>query len=781
LALRVGLLQRVFHTARSFIRKDANMRDHGILTQVHRLIAAAVMTAASMTGAVASEPENLDFKAGEAGTRPPGWLVIAQPESGDVLIGEESPELRRLDMRPAQDGLINVMQMIPADAWRGKRVEFRAEARCAAPGALRLWIRVDGADGGMLGLDNMGRRLVRSDTWQDAIVQIDVPPEAAQIAFGVMQTGGGRGAVRSLAFRGVDAGGADNAPPAPLTERGLDNVMAWTNLLGLVRFFHPSDQVAGADWDLLAIHGMRVVEDAADAAELAVRLRTLMAPLAPSVEVGSGPLPDVDLFAAPPLAAQATESVFFHHFGVGLTEPDGMPAIYRTERRRRPIDEELVSPTVVVRTLPGGVWCRVPVRLGVRDGKTLPSTPAFKFPKDAFPDGWRPTGDDRFTRLAGVALAWTVFQHFYPYFDVVETDWDAALPEALVRAAEDSDSAAYLRTLRRLIAHLHDGHGGVMHSSHHAAGRWPVVLRHTADGWVVSGVSEGVQGVQPGDIVLTVDGRAIDELASERRAEISGAHEGWINHQLSQRLVEESVVDQPRSLTLRDDAGAERSVVVRSIPAFQAPAERLKRPETGSELAPGVIYVDLCGLPDPQLRELLPRLAEAQRVIFDLRGYPDSAAYTLMHHLSDQTLHSPQWHVPVITLPDRNPEGFTFQRMPGWVLPPRQPRISGEIVFLTDESAISYAESVMGIVEAYELGAIVGAPTAGTNGNINPFELPGGYFVVWTGMRVRKHDGSEHHGIGVLPTHPVEPTAAGIRAGIDEVLEAGMTVTVTVK
>lgn len=38
-------------------------------------------------------------------------------------------------------------------------------------------------------------------------------------------------------------------------------------------------------------------------------------------------------------------------------------------------------------------------------------------------------------------------------------------------------------------------------------------------------------------------------------------------------------------------------------------------------------------------------------------------------------------------------------------------------------------------------------------------------------MQVLKHDGSQHHGVGIAPTIPVTPTAAGIAAGRDEVLE----------
>ena len=41
----------------------------------------------------------------------------------------------------------------------------------------------------------------------------------------------------------------------------------------------------------------------------------------------------------------------------------------------------------------------------------------------------------------------------------------------------------------------------------------------------------------------------------------------------------------------------------------------------------------------------------------------------------------------------------------------------------------------------------------------------------WTGMKVLKHDGSRHHGIGIQPTVPVSRTVAGVAQGRDELLE----------
>ncbi len=75
------------------------------------------------------------------------------------------------------------------------------------------------------------------------------------------------------------------------------------------------------------------------------------------------------------------------------------------------------------------------------------------------------------------------------------------------------------------------------------------------------------------------------------------------------------------------------------------------------------------------------------------------------------------------------------------------------------------------IYEGFKLATIVGQPTAGTNGNVNPFTLPGGYNISWTGMKVLKHDGSQHHGVGIIPDVLVNKTIKGVKEGRDEFLE----------
>jgi C-terminal processing protease CtpA/Prc len=211
--------------------------------------------------------------------------------------------------------------------------------------------------------------------------------------------------------------------------------------------------------------------------------------------------------------------------------------------------------------------------------------------------------------------------------------------------------------------------------------------------------------------------------------------------------------------------GKSRAVALRRTVPFNDYHER--RLDQIAELKKGVLYVDLDRVTEEELRDE-PRLAKATGIVFDLRGYPHRSGMSVISRLTDRRVKSGQWHVPVVLYPDRKQMQFAVA---GWGLPPVAPRFKARVAFVTDGRAVSAAETFLGIVEKHRLADIVGAPTAGTNGNINPFTVPGGYRITWTGMKVLKQDGTRHHGVGVLPTVPASRTLRGAREGRDELLE----------
>ena len=169
-------------------------------------------------------------------------------------------------------------------------------------------------------------------------------------------------------------------------------------------------------------------------------------------------------------------------------------------------------------------------------------------------------------------------------------------------------------------------------------------------------------------------------------------------------------------------------------------------------------------------------LVQAENVIFDLRGHPgpSNENYKVLQHLSADSLVKMRLEVPQFIYPDQDSlAGYSTARP---TFPPRRPRIDAEVAFLTNAQAVSAPEGMLAVVKHHGLGTVVGQPTAGTNGSINPFLMPGGYSVTWTGMRVRKHDGSQHHLVGIQPDVRAERTLEGVRSGKDEAVEKGIEV-----
>jgi C-terminal processing protease CtpA/Prc len=555
-------------------------------------------------------------------------------------------------------------------------------------------------------------------------------------------------------------------PPRPVTERGLENLVAFSRLLGYVRHFHPSDQAVAMDWGAFAAAGVRAVEGAPDARRLAAVLDSLFRPVAPSLVVRADDVAPAD---APVPAGDSLRVVWWRHFGVGLGGPRG---VYRSDRiyaSAAALPDSAPDPRRPLRVdLGGGVSAAFPLALYVDADGTLPRADAPPAPAPA------PllSGDDRATRLAAVALAWNVFQHFYPYFDVVQADWPAELPRALRSAATDAGECPFLGTLRRLVAALHDGHGGANHPCEGGRRQPPVLVEAVEGRPVVTGVDSSVAGVRVGDVLLRVDGMPADSLIAVAEGLTSSATPQWRRASVYPRLLRGA--DSLVQVTVQHPGGDTATfTLARRSPRSRPLMER--KPEPVAQLRPGIWYVDLDRVTTQQFQAALPDLERASGIVFDMRGYPDGLnAGALLPHLMREPGTSAQWIIPVTTRPDR--VDVRWYRAPGWPLQPVAPYLAARRVFITDGRAISYAESVMGIVEAYRLGEIVGDATAGTNGNVNPLPLPGDYSLGWTGMRVLKHDGSQHHGVGIRPTIPVERTRAAVAAGRDELLEKALEV-----
>jgi len=425
----------------------------------------------------------------------------------------------------------------------------------------------------------------------------------------------------------------------------------------------------------------------------------------------------------------------------------------------------------VIKELDGGLSCRIPLALPGDEGGTWNAHKNGAFDTlvskiESFDPG-RHTAEREDVRLAGVTIAWNVFQHFYPYFDEAGVDWDAELTHALTEALADRDAEEFYATLSRMVAKLKDGHGNVMHESRFGLEGFPIRLEWIESKLVVT-ASQDPRHFRRGDIIRSIDGVEAEKALLEDEKLISGSSQ-WKRIQSCRRF------GYGKSGTFA------RFVIKRGEDILSFEAERNFRgavlEQKGppiQELEKGVFYVDLDRAQWNVIRERIGTLAQAEGVICDMRGYPKGNHEIICHLLKEKDTSGAWMRIPQIIYPDR--EKIAGYHKMGWHLVPKEPHIKGKVAFVTDARAISYAESFLSFVEHYKLGEIIGGPTAGANGNVNPFSLPGGYTIAWTGMKVLKHDGTRHHLIGIQPTVPCERTIQGVREGRDELLAKALEV-----
>ncbi len=716
-----------------------------------------------------------DFDDIAVGAPPPGLNVTTPAYKASVV--DNTTVGRSLKIERTGDGDTGVLiGILNPDSLRGRNITLKAKVRTTDGTRAGLWLRVDRENQTQGFFDNMADRLITTTTWGEYEITGDVATDASGIVYGLLVFGPGPVWLDSLTI--TDAGKAEVRAPdvAPLSERGRDNIIALTRLVGVLRSFSPTTESRGVDWDTYTIDTVNAVEPCNDADELVTTLNAWTLPIAPGVQFWRG---QRDVGPAEPARPEnASGAVAMVHRGFadpGLDPSQRRMNVYSSEKVRIDLNAEatdsLPGPgeTVTI-SLGGDVFARIPIAPYVNGERTLPEATA-EFPTRAKErsKSWRADTSERAVRFAVLIEAWNTLNHFYPYFDVTQTDWVAALPPALEKAATDATPQDLWRTLAMMHAKIKDGHGWTGGPGQFSVMPHPYSSEWVGDEIVIRRVAENVADrLSPGDVIEAIDGTSVRDIYKNIEPTICAASEQWKRHRA---LAQIGWGPGKNDVTLSIKRGTASLEV--SIPRIGHTEPKMQRPENGSELAPGIVYFNLDATDFAALSANLAKLAAAKGIVFDLRGYPDQAGSAVLPYLSDSNLKSARWRVPIIARPNYQRIRFNVSN---WDLPPQKPRLTSNVAFVTDGRAISYAESCMGIVEAYKLGEIVGAATAGSNGNITTAQLPCGYSVTWTGMQVLKHDGSRHHGVGILPSVPVAPTREGLAAGRDEVLEKAVEV-----
>jgi C-terminal processing protease CtpA/Prc len=408
-------------------------------------------------------------------------------------------------------------------------------------------------------------------------------------------------------------------------------------------------------------------------------------------------------------------------------------------------------------------------------------------------------------RLLAVFRLWNVFHYFHPYIGLAG-DWDAVLPEFIARMEQipaGTGGRDYALTIAEMAARTADGHtslsGNPTLDALYGEAPLPFLIRWIEGAWVVTAVSddpairshgepepgetgedeEDARGlknydyVEVGDVVVSVDGVPVSVREDLLRRHFAASTEAGLRRKIADRLLS-GPQGSAVAVTVKGRDGR-----LKTVKLWRGPWTPKPDGETVRLLPDNLSYVDLNRLTIPEIEGMFQRLKGTRGIVFDMRGYPNGTGWDLAARLNVRNARfGALFRRPLVTGigGDEEREEQTSVSFSQPLPEADGPKYTGKTVLLIDERTVSQSEHLGLFFEAANGTKFVGTPTAGANGDVTYFTLPGIASVRFSGHEVRHADGRQLQRIGLVPDVLVAPTLRGVREGKDEVLERGIEV-----
>ena len=369
-------------------------------------------------------------------------------------------------------------------------------------------------------------------------------------------------------------------------------------------------------------------------------------------------------------------------------------------------------------------------------------------------------------RLEILEALWRNLSEIYPALEYKGIQGHEWIEPAVPRVREANTDQEFYETLLQQMASLKDTHTRIVSYPGQPRQETPPVMLNQVEGKVAVIRAHPDTGLSPGEIIVSVEGRPVDEcLADQMKWVCNSTDRGRIREACGQLLrgapgttfkVSVQGANGVRQVALRRD----------SRPAFwREPAISHRR------LGDSIGYIRISrwtddSIPD-QFDQALVELKDTRGLIIDVRGNGggnDQLADLVNGRLIKK---------PVVSSIDFWREKGTdqYHRTIGWVQPRGPWTYEGRVAVLIDEASMSACEHFVSGIEAMGTVLLVGLPTNGAGGGPTNIKLPDGTRVAISralGLRV---NGIMFEGHGIPPHIYATPTISDLRTGRDAALD----------
>lgn len=726
-----------------------------------------------------AQSRNFDFEQRLANGQPTGWIHFGG--NGQWVLDSTVRHGGRYALRLSD----NAKGEFSATDWRipatfeGKKITLTGYVKTRDVGTqpdafAGLWVRIDG-NAGTLQFDNMQSRGLRGTLdWQAYTVTLPLPDDAVTIHVGGLLVGSGTAWFDDFSVT-VDGKPFDKAPAkvvrlakaqtdtvfnkgsgidvSTLTAQQIDNLMVLGKVWGFVKYYHPAVAEGNHNMDAELFRVMPAMLKAGSVHQRSDVLLNWLRTFGP-VRPNATKLPDtLKVVLKPDLTWLADEKQ--------VSAP--LRAQLNTIRQARRTDKHF--------------YISMADQVG---------NPVFKHE-----ESYRHmTTPDAGYRLLALYRFWNIIQYFFPYKHLINEseatvptdrpgdDWHAVLPAFIPKFANARDSLSYRLAALELIGQIHDTHanlwGDKIIREHYGDYHAPVQVQFVENQFMVTNYYHDslgtASGLRRGDVIKTMNGIPTATWVEQQRKYYPASNEPTRLRDMSRDLLRGHTTTLPVTI---DRDGQPLTLTLNRYTSKQASLNRAAdyssypKDSCYQLLHPDIGYLFLGNIKASKLPQIMETFKDTKGLVIDLRCYPSEfVVFSLGKYLTTPTpfVKFTSGHV-------ETPGLFTW----GEALKVGERGVTnaykGKVVILVNQQTQSQAEYTTMAFRRAPGAIVLGSITAAADGNVSPFELPGGLRTMISGIGVNYPDGRETQRVGVGVDVEVHPTRAGIKAGRDELLE----------
>lgn len=723
----------------------------------------------SASGQSASEEFNFGFEQTSTNKElPENWFMWGRNYSLSTDTLTVYGGKKALRVQPSADKTGNdfgcIASSIPAD-YRGKLIELKAYLKFqdVEEGNVGLLLRIDGTSGS-LAFDNMREQNIKGTSdWQEYSIKLPYPENAEKIYFGALLSGKGQLWVDdfSLLIDGKDIRSLKKTPrivykaeqdkefdkgsaieTIEVSEENGADLALLGKVWGFLKYYHPAVAKGEYNWDYELFRIIPKVVQANTNQERDEVLVDWINSLG-SLEIRKKPgkmkgdallTPDLSWITASDLSQELVnqlESVKNakrneEHFYVGLADRVRNP-VFKNEKPYA--------------------------------AKTYP---------------------DAGFRLLSLYRYWNIIQYYFPYKHLIEEDWEDVMSEFIPKFVDASNETAYKLAVLELMGRVHDTHANIWGRYDALETFWGINLAPFEVTFVENkAVITGFYGdeatskptLQIGDIITKVNNKAVEEIVQERLKYTPASNYPTQLRDIAGKLLRTNDtilnVEYSRSGSLE-----QANLGTYSIGGLKIPNRSQRADSCFRLLTPEIGYLYLGSIKSEYLPKIFSEIKDTKGLVIDLRCYPSEfVVFSLGKYLMPKSINFVEFTNGNILNPGLFTKSKTLR-----VGEKNKGYYKGKVVILLNELSQSQAEYTAMAFRVAPKATVIGSTTAGADGNISQFYLPGGINTVISGIGVYYPDGRETQRVGIIPDIEVQPSIAGIRSGRDELIDKAVEV-----